>query len=418
MKPRTVIVALGCAVLVAFALAACGDDDDDSNATSKPAPAAPAPKGAPFVIGHICSCSGAQARLVSGYGRAAKAWASWINASGGINGRPVKLISKDDGQNPANALRFAKELVEQHKVMAIIDNSGVDQAFASYLDKAGVPVTGGTSINAPFLTSPNFFPSGTQVVAELIALVKAAKDEGKKKYGVAFCAESPICSQIVQLGQAGAKIQKMGFASIKVSATAPNYTAPCLELKNQGVDAVYVALAAETAPRFADQCAQQGYKPQYFVILSALSNKVLENPNLQGEIVNFGNANPYDESIPAVKEFRQALAKYAPAELENLAAAYIYPWSGGQLFAAAAKAGKLTPSSTPADVKKALYQLKDETLGGLAPPLNFSQGKPANIPCSFNLQISDNEFKSLDDGKPTCLSSSETAAVAAIVKAF
>jgi hypothetical protein len=47
------------------------------------------------------------------------------------------------------------------------------------------------------------------------------------------------------------------------------------------------------------------------------------------------------------------------------------PWVGGKLFEAAAAKAKLTPDSTPEDVKKGLYALKNETLGGLAPPLTF-----------------------------------------------
>lgn len=91
---------------------------------------------------------------------------------------------------------------------------------------------------------------------------------------------------------------------------------------------------------------------------------------------------------------------------------------GGQLFAAAVKAGKLTPSSTPADVKQAMYKLHNETLGGVAPPLNFTPGKPAIITCSFNLQISNHQFQSLNGGKPVCLNAAESAAVAAIMKAL
>ena len=54
---------------------------------------------------------------------------------------------------------------------------------------------------------------------------------------------------------------------------------------------------------------------------------------------------------------------------------------------AAKAAGHLTSSSTPAQVKKGLYALKNETLDGVAPPLNFTPGKPAFIPCWFSEQV-------------------------------
>ena len=46
-----------------------------------------------------------------------------INKSGGIKGKKIELIIKDSGANPEKALSFAKQLIEEDKVLAIIGPS-------------------------------------------------------------------------------------------------------------------------------------------------------------------------------------------------------------------------------------------------------------------------------------------------------
>jgi len=46
-----------------------------------------------------------------------------INAKGGVNGNTIDLIIKDSGGNPEKAISFAKQLIEEDKVFAIIGPS-------------------------------------------------------------------------------------------------------------------------------------------------------------------------------------------------------------------------------------------------------------------------------------------------------
>ena len=43
-----------------------------------------------------------------------------LNAKGGVNGNKVELVIKDSGGKPENAVSFAKQLIEEDKVFAII----------------------------------------------------------------------------------------------------------------------------------------------------------------------------------------------------------------------------------------------------------------------------------------------------------
>jgi ABC-type branched-subunit amino acid transport system substrate-binding protein len=55
---------------------------------------------------------------------AAKAMFTYLNAKGGVNGRKINYIYKDDGYNPTNTVNVVRQLVLQSKVFAIFNGLG------------------------------------------------------------------------------------------------------------------------------------------------------------------------------------------------------------------------------------------------------------------------------------------------------
>ena len=107
------------------------------------------------------------------------------------------------------------------------------------------------------------------------------------------------------------------------------------------------------------------------------------------------------------------LKQYAPsvASGKDYSEVLSAPYAGLQLFAKVADTAKLTPTSTPDDVKKGLYALKDETLGGLTVPLNYKEGQPTFLSCYFRTQYDGSKWVSTP--KPICLTAAQTSAVKA-----
>jgi len=60
-----------------------------------------------------------------------------INAAGGINGQKLELIIKDSGGNPEKAISFAKQLMEEDKVLAILGPSTVETMKIKKFLRAG-----------------------------------------------------------------------------------------------------------------------------------------------------------------------------------------------------------------------------------------------------------------------------------------
>src|SRR5690348_15169565 len=80
-------------------------------------------------IGQTMPYSGAASAL-SAIGKVQAKYFAMLNAHGGINGRTVKLISLDDGYNPAKALEQARRLIESDHVLAMFANTGTAQNIA------------------------------------------------------------------------------------------------------------------------------------------------------------------------------------------------------------------------------------------------------------------------------------------------
>ncbi|MGH3625889.1 MAG: ABC transporter substrate-binding protein [Sciscionella sp.] len=383
------------AMILAATLAACGSTSAADSGVIR--------------VGTICSCSGSMASSLGRAGDVAQAWAKSVNAAGGINGTKVKLYVKDDGGDPAKGLQAAKELVQQDKVMAIVgDASVVDGAWADYVDKEGIPVIGGEPVFPPFATNKSFFPVGGSLAVEMYSSFVVGKAGGASKIGFLYCAESPVCANLEKPASQYAKSLGVGFKSAKVSATAPDYNSVCLNFKNGGLNAMMIDDTPAVTQRIVQGCAQQGFKPMEVANTGAASVQWLTDPNFEGTTVTSVNANYTDESIPGVKAFLTAMDKYVPGLRTSDQFAYplFWIWAGGKLFEAAAKAGKITASSTAADVENGLYSLKGETLGGIAPPLTFTRGKPAFIPCYFNIRVQQGKFVS-HGTKPVCLTAAQ-----------
>jgi len=390
------------AVALALALSACATDDPAAGGTT--AVDDGGLKGDPIVIGSLCSCTGPLAASLGRSLDVLNAWASYTNTNGGINGHPVKVISYDDGQNAAQGLSMAKKLVEEDKVVAIVGQmSLVSDSWSEYVTKAGIPVVGGQPVDSGFFTNPNFFTSGSTLPLLLLGEVSVAAKAGAQKIGLFYCSETPICAQLPPIIEALAGPMNLAVEKQMISSSAPNYIAPCRAFKDAGVDAVFAAVNSDVVPRVSKSCSEQNFDPIQIASSATTQKSWTEDPIMDGSLVVGTNAAYTDESVPGVKNFLDAITEYVPDLQDSPQFSYpmIYPWAGGELFKAAAEAADLGPTSTPADVVTGLRALKDETLDGVSPPLNFPEGVPGFPLCYFTSTITGGAFE--PDADAVCI---------------
>jgi len=101
---------------------------------------APGVTGTEITLGQTQPYSGA-AGIFGAVGKAEQAYFKMIDDQGGVNGRKIVLLSRDDGYDPSRTVELTKRLVETDKVAAIFSIQGASQnlAIRDYLNTHGIP---------------------------------------------------------------------------------------------------------------------------------------------------------------------------------------------------------------------------------------------------------------------------------------
>lgn len=360
-----------------------------------------ATSGSVITLGNISTQSGLLGELFKGLPEALQVWAKSANACGGLGGHPVRVVSADDGADPATALTIAKRMVENDKVLAFV---GLDMPLSvagieKYLAEVKVPSIGGDSSELPFFTNPMFFPIGPFVSVIGASMADIAVKKGYRKFAVFYCSEIPnSCGKVAAAKelQVGSPVVKaMGgevVISQQASVVAPSYTSQCIAAKRAGADAILTILDGPSLGRMATNCAAQGYQPFYSDVSLGLSANLTSYEALNDRFIAPMNTFPWpDTSIPATKKYSEDLLRYHGRLIGGPSPAMAY--ASGILAQAAARAG-LPPNPTSADLVNGLYTIKNETLGGLVAPLSFTPKLPrvGITSCYFPVAIQNGKF--------------------------
>jgi branched-chain amino acid transport system substrate-binding protein len=156
VKKRIFYVSL--LLLVVFSLSifltACGGQQQGGVSEEQPEEEElEAVEGEPIKIGHEVALTGDASMWGQSEKNALEMEIEKINAAGGVDGRPLQLISYDNRADSIEAVNVAKRLIDQDKVVAIIGlaQSGVANAVSSVTEEKKIPFIGTTPTN-PLVT--------------------------------------------------------------------------------------------------------------------------------------------------------------------------------------------------------------------------------------------------------------------------
>ncbi|WP_107771945.1 ABC transporter substrate-binding protein [Nocardioides sediminis] len=124
----------------ALALTACGAGGRDSS-DGEAAAADPGVTEDTVTIGGTFPLTGVAAPGYSEIPTGAQAYFDFVNEQGGVHGRQIDYIVKDDGYNPTNTSTVTNELVLKEEVFATVGSLGTptQASVADYLNDEGVP---------------------------------------------------------------------------------------------------------------------------------------------------------------------------------------------------------------------------------------------------------------------------------------
>lgn len=277
--------------------------------------------------------------------RTAAAYIQMINSKGGVNGRKITLIQRDDAWNPARTVEQTRKLVEDDSVLAIAGTVGTpaNLAIAKYMNNMKTPqilaLSGSIALDnaAVYPWTTPFYSS--QVVEGRIAAryilnakpnaklaILYQNDEFGRGYLNAFKAE---------LGSAAAKmIVREEFYDLNI----PTVESQVLSLKESGADVFFDA----TTPKFTAQAIRKaheiGWKPLHVILsTSSQASTTLKSAGLEaskGIVTSLWRklpGNPEWTDDPAMKEYYATMKEWAPKEqVEDPTALLGYIW--GQML--------------------------------------------------------------------------------------
>lgn len=241
-----------------------------------------------------------------------------INEEGGIAGRKIKYILRDDAYQPAKTKAIAKEFVENIGVFGVAGGVGTSTGMAArdYLMENKVPwvgpATGSSHWTAPL--QKYLFGVYPLYTDEAFLLTQYAVEQmGKKK--IAFFYQN---DDYGKEGLQGAKeyLDRSGMklvAEVPVEVADTDLKSHALKLKESGAEAVILWVLPKHAAIILGVAKAAGFQPQW-IATSTLSDATMMFNVTKGlwEGVIFANLLDWDN--PRVSQYMAAQKKFAPKE--------------------------------------------------------------------------------------------------------
>lgn len=382
---RTTRIAAGLVALLLPTLAACADTGSDGGGGADSDTIVIGTLGAPSAMMDVMEAS-----------------VEALNDAGGIDGKQVKLVSKETTMEGTDGPAAVKELIDKDGVVAIVgQTSNTDAQWQQYAAQKGIPVIGGLNVNTPYVTNPLFFPTGSNIYAMGYGIGEVGSRYGKK-VGNLYCAESPQCASSKEFAPVlDGLLGTTTDPQVEISSTASDFTAACQALIDAKVDTYKVAADGPVVAKVATACADQGLKARLVTADATVRSLFADIPQLDGTVA-VGSTVPFiDDSTPGTKAYQEMLAEYLPDIGGENGPLPMNSFIAVQLFKKAVELGG-TEEVTSKSIIDGLYKMKDETLDGLTVPLTFTEGRPTIVNCYFTLGIEKGEFTMPEGLKYTC----------------
>jgi len=278
----------------------------------------PVPGGAQeaYVVGISAAMTGPSAVNYAPIVEGLQLYLEHLNAKGGINGKPVRLIVQDDQGEPSRAAANAKKLVAQDKVLVLM-NASLSSTYAPMVaesKRAGVPLfyAGGVCPEATFPPADPLQFCSTAYSANLDSEAAMAfiKNTAKQPVRIGFAA---MAIPIARSGIAHAEkvATSLGMTAVDTQITpppTPDYTPFATKLKDANPDWVFSWSPWVSQVRTFEALRRIGWKGNYLTFAHLNSEEELARIQ-DGEFYVFGTNAYLEDNLPVHAEIRAVAAR-------------------------------------------------------------------------------------------------------------
>jgi branched-chain amino acid transport system substrate-binding protein len=309
-------------------------------------------------LGMSTALTGPSAKLGTGVLSGVRAAIDQQNKAGGVNGRIIELIALDDGYEPARAIPNTHELIEKHKVVAMIGNVGTPTAVATLpiLAEAKVPLVAAFTGAGALRKSPpdryviNFRSSYAEetgaMVDNLIAIAGLKPQEialftQRDAYG-----DAGLAGVTAALKRHGlSDTSRLVHARYERNTTAvENAVADVLTAEPQPRAVIMVGAYAPCA-EFVKRCRAEEFNPLFLNVSFVGAEALAEKAGPQGDGVFITQVLPHHESdAPLAVDFRKAMAARPESE-RTFSFTALEGYAGSRMVLLAMASIKAAPNS-------------------------------------------------------------------------
>lgn len=277
-----------------------------------------------ITLGQSTALSGPLGDLGQEVLKGSKAYFDALNARGGINGRKIVLISKDDAYDPKKTVENVEAFIAGGETFALFGTFGTpnNEALIPVALKAGMPVlmpyTGAPSIRKPELVG--VFNLRASYADEAEKLIQHLTTIGFKKIGIAYQNNSFGKEVLTAATAALEQRQLKPVAAVSVENNASDAAAAATKLLAAQPDALVLGLAGKPTIEVIKKVNQsrKGLQMYALSVLATAGNlKALGN---DGSGVAISQVVPFPSNtvMPLVRDYQQAMKAAGVNEFSHL----------------------------------------------------------------------------------------------------
>jgi ABC-type branched-subunit amino acid transport system substrate-binding protein len=328
-----------------------------------------------LLVGQVASQTNpATAANAKGMVTGLKTYLDFVNGRGGIGGRQVKLVTKDDNLVPGKMVEMTREYIADKNVLALagyVNTGGITE-----VSKANLPGQSGIAMIAPLqgdksiVGAENFFPFRSGYPDEVIALVKEAANTQKKKVAVVYW-NITFGPAMMKLAQEMSTQQNLKVVAwVPIDATAQDKFDPIMKeavaaVVKETPDAVIMLISGRYSLEFIKQMKNSTAADAQLYAMSIVSSadvvKAVGEDKARGIVIAQAVPFPFSATLPLVSEYQKLMKQYAPNE--PLSFSTLEGFDAGKITVEAIK--RAGPKPTREKVLKALYAMGEVDLGGV-----------------------------------------------------
>jgi ABC-type branched-subunit amino acid transport system substrate-binding protein len=296
-----------------------------------------------------------------------------VNSQGGVNGRKVRLVNKDDGVQTPKMLELTREFAADKNVVALAayQNSGGMAALAkeNTVEQLGFAMIAPFQGDKAIVGAPNWYPFRSGYPDEVAAMVKEAAFQQKKRVAIVY-QSATFGPTIAKLAKELAVKQNVNIVleimieSVQNDKIDQSVKEAVVAIAKADPDAILLLMGGRAAPftvKTIKESPAQDAQIYAMSILPAQEAFKAAGDKARGIVITQAVPFPFSATIPVVSQYQKLMKQYAPNEalsftsLEGFIAAKI-------TVEAIKRAG---PNPTRDKVLKALNNMGQLDLGGI-----------------------------------------------------